>query len=61
MTSSADGAALYQALGLTARRRRVGAYGQVGLTSTLNGVELERVGGGIVPPATRETVFDLML
>lgn len=42
----ADRAALYQALGLTVRYRRVGTVEQVKLTSTLVGVELERVGGG---------------
>jgi site-specific DNA recombinase len=41
----ADRAALYQALGLTVRYRRVGTVEQVKLTSTLVGVELERVGG----------------
>ena len=40
----ADRAALYQALGLTVRYRRVGAAEEVKLTSTLRGVELERVG-----------------
>jgi hypothetical protein len=45
----ADRAALYQALGLTIRYRRVGAAEPVKLTSTLVGVELERVGGGTGP------------
>ncbi|MGH9107268.1 MAG: zinc ribbon domain-containing protein [Acidimicrobiales bacterium] len=40
----ADRAGLYQALGLTVRYRRVGTSEQVKLTSTLVGVELERVG-----------------
>ena len=40
----ADRAALYQALGLTVRYRRIGISEQVKLTSTLKGVELERVG-----------------
>ena len=39
----ADRAALYQALGLTVRYRRVGASEEVKLTSTLRGVDLERV------------------
>ena len=39
----ADRAALYQALGLTVRYRRVGASEDVKLTSTLRGVDLERV------------------
>jgi hypothetical protein len=42
----ADRAALYQALGLTVRYRRVGSSEQVKLTSTLRSVDLERVGGG---------------
>ena len=40
----ADRAALYQALGLTVRYRRIGTSEQVKLTSTLKGVELKRVG-----------------
>jgi DNA invertase Pin-like site-specific DNA recombinase len=40
----ADRAALYQALGLTVRYRRIDGCEQVKLTSTLNSVELERVG-----------------
>jgi hypothetical protein len=40
----ADRAALYQALGLTVRYRRIGTTEQVKLTSTLPSVDLERVG-----------------
>jgi site-specific DNA recombinase len=40
-----DRAALYQALGLTVRYRRTGSLEEVKLTSTLRGVDLERVGG----------------
>jgi DNA invertase Pin-like site-specific DNA recombinase len=40
-----DRAALYQALGLTVRYRRIGTIEEVKLTSTLRGVDLERVGG----------------
>ena len=40
----ADRAALYQALGLTVRYRRVGSTEEVKLTSTLRSVDLERVG-----------------
>jgi site-specific DNA recombinase len=40
----ADRAALYQALGLTVRYRRVGSSEEVKLTSTLQTVDLERVG-----------------
>ena len=42
----ADRAALYQALGLTVRYRRVGSTEEVKLTSTLRSVDLEQVGGG---------------
>jgi hypothetical protein len=42
----ADRSALYQALGLTVCYRRIDGCEQVKLTSTLNSVELERVGGG---------------
>lgn len=41
----ADRAALYHALGLIVRYRRVGASEEVNLTSTLQSVDLERVGG----------------
>ena len=41
-----DRAALYQALGLSVRYRRVGTAEEVRITTTLKGVELERVGGG---------------
>ena len=41
----ADRAALYQALGLTVRYRRMGSIEEVKLTSTLRSVDLERVGG----------------
>ncbi len=41
----ADRAALYQALGLTVRYRRVGTTEEVKLTSTLRSVAAERVGG----------------
>jgi hypothetical protein len=41
----ANRAALYQALGLTVRYRRIGSIEEVKLTSTLRGVDLERVGG----------------
>ena len=40
----ADRAALYQALGLTVRYRRVGSTEEVKLTSTLRSVDLEQVG-----------------
>ena len=40
-----DRAALYQSLGLTVRYRRIGSVEEVKLTSTLRGVDLERVGG----------------
>jgi hypothetical protein len=40
-------AALYQALCLTVTYRRIGTAEQVELSSTLSGVELERVGGGV--------------
>ncbi len=39
----ADRAALYQALGLTVRYRRIGSTEEVQLTSTLRSVDLERV------------------
>jgi hypothetical protein len=41
----ADRVALYQALGLTVRYRRIGSTEEVKLTSTLRSVDLERVGG----------------
>jgi hypothetical protein len=41
----ADRAALYQALGLTVRYRRIGSTEEVQLTSTLRSVDLERVAG----------------
>jgi hypothetical protein len=41
----ADRAALYQALGLTVRYRRIGTTEEVKLTSTLRSVDLERVSG----------------
>jgi site-specific DNA recombinase len=41
-----DRVALYQALGLTITYRRVESTEQVRLSSTIRGVELERVGGG---------------
>jgi site-specific DNA recombinase len=44
-TEQADRAALYQALGLTVRYRCIGSTEEVKLTSTLRGVDLERVGG----------------
>jgi hypothetical protein len=40
----ADRAALYQALGLTVRYRRIGTTEEVKLTSTLRSVDLKRVG-----------------
>ena len=40
----ADRAALYQALGLTVRYRRIGSTEEVKLTSTLRSVDLECVG-----------------
>ena len=40
----ADRAALYQALELTVRYRRIGSTEEVKLTSTLRSVDLERVG-----------------
>lgn len=40
-----DRAALYQALGLTVRYRCIGSTEEVKLTTTLRGVDLERVGG----------------
>ena len=42
----AERAALYRSLGLSARYRRVDGHEEVKLTSTLGGVQLERVGGG---------------
>jgi hypothetical protein len=41
----AERAGLYQSLGLTVRYRRVDGHEEVRLTSTLGGVQLERVGG----------------
>jgi hypothetical protein len=41
----ADRAELYQALGLTVRYRRIGTTEEVKLTSTLQSVDLKRVGG----------------
>jgi hypothetical protein len=41
----ADRAALYKALGLTVRYRRIGATEEVKLTSTLRSVDLEQVAG----------------
>jgi hypothetical protein len=40
----AERAALYRALALTVRYRRIGATDEVTLTSTLRSVDLERVG-----------------
>jgi hypothetical protein len=42
--AQADRDALYQALGLTVRYRRIGSTEEVKLISTLRGVDLERVG-----------------
>jgi hypothetical protein len=43
----AERATLYQSLGLSVRCRRVEGREEVRLTSTLGGVQLERVGGPI--------------
>jgi len=48
----ADRAALYQALGLNVRYRRVGSTEEVKLTSTLRSVDLELVGGAYDPLST---------
>jgi hypothetical protein len=42
--AQADRAALYQALRLSVRYRRIGSTEEVKLTSTLRSVDLERVG-----------------
>jgi hypothetical protein len=42
---------------LTYRRENGAEYAKV--QAALRGVDLERVGGGIFPPTTRETVFSL--
>jgi hypothetical protein len=55
----AERAALYQSLGVKVRYRRVEGREEVRLTSTLGGVQLERVGGGTCPLATREATFHL--
>jgi hypothetical protein len=46
----AERATLYRSLGLSVRYRRVEGHEEVRLTSTLGGVQLERVGGGLEPP-----------
>jgi hypothetical protein len=51
----ADRAALYQALALTVRYRRIGTTEEVKLTSTLRGVDLERVGGNNTPRNSQVT------
>jgi hypothetical protein len=51
----ADRAALYQALRLTVRYRRIGSTEEVKLTSTLRGVDLERVGGNPTPRNSQVT------
>ncbi len=45
--NQAERAALYRSLGLSVRYRRVDGREEVGLTSTLEGVQSERLGGPI--------------
>jgi site-specific DNA recombinase len=51
----ADRAALYQALGLTLRYRRIGSKEEVKLTSTLRSVDREQVGGNGAPRDSQVT------